>query len=245
MVFVRQKDFTLKEGHRCEKLDARIDPTLSHTTTSVLCTTFFASVWGQTTGATTERPSFPRLDHPDFLRSNHSRNMDNPGNFGDCMKGIFFFFYRNHSGLTHAYQLICLKRHLPVVPRQKFRLSAAKDRYPHFSHVRTTISEKGNVFQVWDICTDGGTRLADGETLAGRGAVARSLHGKMHVMFGQVITTEAHLAFAGARVHFNCTVEVSAIVEALFFLGLPGPVAREACSCFCVIASMLLVVVWA
>ena len=47
------------------------------------------------------------------------------------------------------------------------------------------------------IYTVGSTRLADGETLDGWGAVARSLHGRIDIMFRPVITTEAHLAFAG------------------------------------------------
>ena len=55
------------------------------------------------------------------------------------------------------------------------------------------------------------------------GVVARSSHGRTDVMFGPVITTEAHLAFAGASVHSNNTAEMSAIVEALSFL---GPMAR-------------------
>ena len=42
-------------------------------------------------------------------------------------------------------------------------------------------------------------------------------------MFGPVVTTEAHLAFAGASVHSNNTAEMSAMVVALFFL---DPVAR-------------------
>ena len=50
-------------------------------------------------------------------------------------------------------------------------------------------------------------------------------------MFGPVITTEAHLAFAGARTHSNNTAEISAMVEALFFLRPHGPVARDAKSC--------------
>ena len=51
-------------------------------------------------------------------------------------------------------------------------------------------------------------------------------------MFGPVVTTEAHLALAGARVHSNNTAEMSSTVEALSFLGPHGPVARDACSCF-------------
>ena len=98
------------------------------------------------------------------------------------------------------------------------------------SHIPTT-RDKGNAFQGWAIYTDGRTRLADGETLAGWSAVARSPHGRIAVMFGPVITTEAHLAFAGARVHSNNTAEMSAMVEALSFLGHHGPVARDAHSC--------------
>ena len=51
-------------------------------------------------------------------------------------------------------------------------------------------------------------------------------------MFGPVITTEAHLAFSGARTHSNNTVEMTAMVEALSFLGPRGPVARDTNSCF-------------
>ena len=50
-------------------------------------------------------------------------------------------------------------------------------------------------------------------------------------MFRPVITTEAHLPFAGARNHSNNTAEMSAMVEALSFLGPHGPLAREANSC--------------
>ena len=46
-------------------------------------------------------------------------------------------------------------------------------------------------------------------------------------MFGPVITTEAHLAFSGARTHSNNTAEMTAMVEA----GPRGPVARDTNSC--------------
>ena len=51
--------------------------------------------------------------------------------------------------------------------------------------------------------TDGGTRVVDGETLAGRGVISRSTHGRIDVMFCPVVTTEAHLPFSGARAHFQ------------------------------------------
>ena len=132
---------------------------------------------------------------------------------------------------AHVYQVTCLTRHMPAVPRLNFRLSKPKARYPHLSNSRTTTRERGNYFQGWAIYTDGGIRLADGETLAEWGAVARSPHGRIDVMFGPVITTEAHLAFAGARTQSNNTAEMSAMVEALFFLGPHGPVHRNANSC--------------
>ena len=50
-------------------------------------------------------------------------------------------------------------------------------------------------------------------------------------MFGPVITTEAHPAVSGARTHSNNTAEVSAMIEALSFLGPHGPVVRDANSC--------------
>ena len=124
---------------------------------------------------------------------------------------------------AHAYRLICLTRKIPGVPSQKFCLPATKVRYPHHYSVRTTTRERGNDFQVWAIYTDGSTRLADGGTFAG--------WGRIDVMFGPAITTDAHLAFAGARVHSNNTAEMLAMVETLFFLGPFGLVVRDAHSC--------------
>ena len=57
------------------------------------------------------------------------------------------------------------------------------------------------------------------------------LRGRIDVMFGPVITTEAHLAFSGARIHSTNTVETTAMIEALFFLGPHGPGTRDEQSC--------------
>ena len=46
-------------------------------------------------------------------------------------------------------------------------------------------------------------------------------------MFGLFITTEAHLAFSGARNHSNNTAEMTAMIEALSFLGPQGLVVRD------------------
>ena len=50
-------------------------------------------------------------------------------------------------------------------------------------------------------------------------------------MFGPVVTTEAHPAFSGARTHSNNTAEMTAMIEALYFLGPHGPVTRDEQSC--------------
>ena len=50
-------------------------------------------------------------------------------------------------------------------------------------------------------------------------------------MFGPVVTTEARLAFSCARTHSNNTAELTAMIEALLFLGLHGPVTRDEQSC--------------
>ena len=120
-------------------------------------------------------------------------------------------------------------RHMSAVPPLNFRLPKPKARYPHLPNVRATSRERSNDFQRWTIYIDGGTRVVDGETSAGWGAIARSLHGR--IVFGPVITTEAHLAFSGARTHSNNTAEMSAMIEALSFLGPRGPKARDANSC--------------
>ena len=75
------------------------------------------------------------------------------------------------------------------------------------------------------------THSTVGETTAGWGAGARSPDGRLYVTIGPVVATEAHHAYAVARIHTNNTTELSRKIEALPFLGPAGPVARgsEAC----------------
>ena len=56
-------------------------------------------------------------------------------------------------------------------------------------------------------------------------------HGRIDLMFGLVVTTEAHLALSGARTHSNNTAELTAMIEALSFLGPHGSVAGDEQSC--------------
>ena len=52
--------------------------------------------------------------------------------------------------------------------------------------------------------------------MAGWSAVAPPLHGRIYIMFGPVVTTEAHLAYAGSRTHN--TAELSSIVARFTFM---------------------------
>ena len=99
-------------------------------------------------------------------------------------------------------------------PAPFFRLPRPKSRYPFLPNVRSITKELGHDYHGWAIHTDGGTRVVDGETFAGWGVISRSRHGRIYVMFGPVVTTEAHLAFSGARTHSNNTAEMTAMIEA-------------------------------
>ena len=123
---------------------------------------------------------------------------------------------------AHAYQSRCLTGRRFVVSHLKFRLSGTKGRYPNLPNSNRN-KRKSNDLQGWAIYTDGKTHISEGETSAGWCAVARSPHS----MFGPVITTEAHLAYAGARIHSNITAELSSITEAHSFLGPHCPVTRD------------------
>ena len=61
--------------------------------------------------------------------------------------------------------------------------------------------------------------------------IARSHLGRIDVLFGPLVTTEAHLAFSGAGAHCNNTAKMTVMIEALSFLGPHGPVARDELSC--------------
>ena len=168
-----------------------------------------------------------------FVCAHHKNRQDseNPGNLGDCMEGRIRFMTAITPAYAHAYQATCLAQHLPGVPHQNFRLPKPKARYPHLPDARSITRERGNDFRGWAIETEGGTRVVDGETLAGWCVISRSLHGRFDVMFGPVVTAEAHPAFSGARTHSNNTAEMTAMIEALSFLVPHGPAARDEQSC--------------
>ena len=117
--------------------------------------------------------------------------------------------------------------HFPGVPRHTFRLPKPKSRCPFLPNDRSNTREVTNDHHGWTIYTDGDTRVVDGEIFAGRAVISRSPCGRIFVLFGPVITNEAHLAFSGARIHSNNTAEMSSMFEALSFLAPRGPVTHD------------------
>ena len=246
----RLKDFTLKSMIIRAVLDARVNPTLSHYNECPRLYDMFTSFWRQAAVLPRRNHLLHDLITQVFLRSlqygitvlgfidafvyahhQHRQSIENPGNFGDCIRGRIRSMTAITLAYAHAYQATCLTRHMPAVPRHNFRPPKPKARYPHLPSARSTTRERGNDFRGWAIYTDGGTRDENGETFAGWGVNARSPHGRIDIMFGPVITTEAHPAFSGSRTHSNNTAEMSAMIEALSFLGPRGPVARDDQSC--------------
>ena len=128
---------------------------------------------------------------------------------------------------AHANQATCLAQHIPDVPHQNFGQPKPKSRYPYLPNARSITRERSNDYRWWAIHPDGGTRVVDGVTLVGWGVISRSPHGRIDVMFGPVVTTEAHPAFSGARTHSNNTAEMTAMIEALSFLCPHGLVSRD------------------
>ena len=129
------------------------------------------------------------LDAFVYAHHQHRRSIENPGNFGDCMKGRIRFMTAITPAYAHAYQATCLTRHMLAVPRQNFRQPKLKARYPYLPDDRSTTRTRGNDFRGWSICTDGGTRVVENETLARWSVISRSLHGRIDIMFGPVVTT--------------------------------------------------------
>ena len=92
---------------------------------------------------------------------------------GDCMKGRVRLMTAITLAYAHAHQATCLARHIPAVPHQHFRLPKPKARYPYLPNDRSITRERGNDYHGWAIFTDGGTRVVDGETLAGWVVISR------------------------------------------------------------------------
>ena len=79
--------------------------------------------------------------------NHHRRNIENPGNFGDCMKGRIRFMTAITPACAHAYQVTCLTRLIPAVQNQRFRVPSAKARYSHLPNIRSKTREEAMIFR--------------------------------------------------------------------------------------------------
>ena len=77
-----------------------------------------------------------------YAHHQHRRCIENPGNFGDCLKGRIRFMTAVTPAYAHAYEATCLTRHMPAVPHKIFRLPKPKARYPHLPNARSTTRVK-------------------------------------------------------------------------------------------------------
>ena len=114
-----------------------------------------------------------------FVYAHHKHRLDsaNAGNFGDCLTGRVRFMTAIIPAYAHAYQTICLAVHSADVLHHSFRLPKSKSKYPHLPNDRSVTRELGNDCHGWAIYTDGGTRVVDGEILAGWGVIHDPLVG--------------------------------------------------------------------
>ena len=127
-----------------------------------------------------------------YAHNYHRRNTDNPGNFGDSMEGRIRLLTAIPPTYAHGYQSLCLDaRSTFLVKGFACRLSEPDDRVSRTLEPQRV--KKATMFKGWAACTDGGTRVSEGETTAGWGAVALSPDGRLYIMFRPVIATEAHL----------------------------------------------------
>ena len=103
-----------------------------------------------------------------FVYAHHPhRRIENPGNFGNCMKGRIRLMTAITPACAHAYQVVCLTRHVLTASRLNFRFPKTKKPDVHiFPNGRSTTRERGKDFQRWAIYSDGRTRVVEGETLA-------------------------------------------------------------------------------
>ena len=92
------------------------------------------------------------LDAFVYAHHQHRQSIENPRNFGDCMKGRIRFMTAITPAYAHAYQATCLARHIPAVPHQNFRLPKLKARYPFLPYVRSSTRDTSYLPRA-SICT--------------------------------------------------------------------------------------------
>ena len=141
------------------------------------------------------------LDAFVYAHNCHRRNIDNLEISVIAWKGRIRFMTAITPAYAHAYQFICPAGNIPVCYNTRRRHWFSQVDHLHW---------RGTSFCWW----------------WNFGSL-----GCYRSFAWPAVTTEAHPAYAGARIHSNNTAELSSIVEALSFLGPRGLVACDAHSC--------------
>ena len=87
------------------------------------------------------------LDAFVYAHHQHRRIVENPGNFGDYIKGRIRSMTAITLAYAHAYQATCLARHMLAILHQHFRLPKLKERYPYLHVQEEPTSEDGLFLQ--------------------------------------------------------------------------------------------------
>ena len=171
------------------------------------------------------------LDACVYAHHKHRLDSASAGDFGDCLRGRVRFMTAITPAYAHAYQAICLAMHFPGVPRRSSDFPNPSPDIHIFPMIvplqknRAMIIMGGLFIQMVVLA------LWMVKTFAGWSVISRSPRGRIFVLFGPVITHEAHLACSGARTHSHNTIEMTAMIDALSFLGSRGPVTHDEQSC--------------
>ena len=167
-----------------------------------------------------------------YAHHQHRRCIENPEDFGDCMEGRIRFMTAITPAYAHAYQVTCLTRHMPASPASELPLAeapsqmSASSEHPYHKHVNEALTSKDGpsiltlVLALWMVkpLLDGvlSLDLAMEEWLS---CLVRSSQPRIILLFQVSEPTPIN------------TAELTALIEALSFLGPCGPVARDANSC--------------
>ena len=162
---------------------------------------------------------FEELDFLDaFVHAHHQhrQDSDNSGNFGDLLHEKKDLLYEGHHSCLRprvSGNVSCSTlswRPAPRLPttQPQFQKSATSQCSFHNTWKKHRLSWVDYFFRWW-------YSRSWWWNSCWMGVISRSLHGRVGVMFGPVVTTGARRAFSGARTHSNNTAVMTAMIEAL------------------------------
>ena len=161
-----------------------------------------------------------------YAHNYHHHNVDNPGNFQDCMEERIRLMTAITPAYAHAYRAICLARRPLDILCRRFRPPSAKAKTQTFPTsvpplgIKVTTTKDGPCSPMEELIP-----LMAKLQRAGAPLPAHPMEDNTSCLV-QSLPLRPTSLYAGARLHINNTAELSSIIEALSFLGTSGPVAR-------------------